>query len=127
MYRDDGLEDLYVVTCNVIHSHIQGENRKRFVTANRTKVRPLIGGYTFVWLRFGLVQKVLFKVTASPDQSAKLAMAATTEKTGTFSSSEHGSRINHCSGFARNVFLCEGAFERDGCIDEIDRPFSPKK
>ena len=61
MYRDDGREDLYVVTCNVIHSHIQGENRKRFVAPVRTKVRRLIGGYTFAWLRFGLVQKVLFK------------------------------------------------------------------
>ena len=121
------LEDLYVVTCNVIRSHIQGENRKRFVTPIRTKVEPLIGGYTFAWLRFGLVQKVLFKVPASPDQSAKLAMAPKTEKTGSFSPSEHESRINHCSGFARNVFFCEGAFERDGCIDEIDRPFSPKK
>jgi hypothetical protein len=127
MYRDDGLEDLYVVTCNVIHSHIQGENRKRFVSPVRTKERRLIGGYSFAWLRFGLVQKVLFKVAASPDQSAKLAMAPKTEKTGTLSPSEHGSRINHCSVFARNVFLCEEAFERDGCMDEIDRPFSPKK
>jgi len=130
MYRDDGLEDLYVVTCNVIPRYIHGRNRKRFVAQFGLKWGRWFGGKAFACvqvLRIWPAQKVLFKVTASPDQSAKLAMAPTTKKTGTIPPSEHGSRINHCSGFARNVFLCEGAFERDGCIDEIDRPFSLKK
>jgi len=54
-------------------------------------------------------------------------MAPKTEKTGTFSPPEPGSRIYHCSYITWNVLLCEGESERDGCIDEIDRQFLQKK
>jgi hypothetical protein len=54
-------------------------------------------------------------------------MAPTTKKTGTIPPSEHGNGIHHYFCIIRNVLLCEGMSERDGCIDEIDRPFSPKK
>lgn len=114
-------------------SRIQGDNRKRFISRNRRKLRSLIIAARLLpaksldrWLWFGPVRKVLFKAHASPDQRAKVAMAPTTEKTGTFSPPGNGSRINQRYCITWKVFLWRGISKGDGCIDEIDRSFSSR-